>query len=302
MGYKLLNVVCGVVLLWTSSHAFVKPSPTSPGRHRQKSSPSFSPRWSKDKNTFLDTTTAFFTPLLPKSNDKTTSTTKRSNPPNIGGGGGWTEEGFFDRMAAYAKRTVDDVLVEWNDNFKPTGTDKTWLGPLQGYANGIEAQLDEVSEWILSYSDLRPDSEKTLPGQLFLATNVAYALAGIYLAQNGDPYFGFLTEITAAASFSYHYGQLESNGVNNLPSVRLALLIDYILAFSSIGVAFFYLWTAGGDDAFQTVLPPALLAVGTLGASWIYEKGRPYMILHGLWHFFSAYVGYLVGNIHSGVV
>ena len=205
----------------------------------------------------------------------------------------------MDRLTGSVKRAADDAL-DWG-NFNPTGADKTWLGPLQGYANGIEAQLDEVSDWILSYSDLRPDSEQTLAGQAFLATNLAYSLAGIYLAQSGDLFFGGLTEITAIASFSYHYGQLESNGINGLPSVRLALLIDYILAFSSIGVALFYLATSGGDQILE-VAPPAILSLSALGASWVWVKGKPYMVLHGLWHFLSAYTGFLVGSIHSGTM
>ena len=210
-----------------------------------------------------------------------------------------TEESFIERVTGYAKRTADSAL-DWG-TFKPTGSDKTWLGDLQGYANGIEEQLDQVSDWILDYSDLRPDSEKTAAGQAFLATNVAYSLAGAYLVQNGDLFFGFLTEITAVASFAYHYGQLESKGENKLPSVRLALLIDYILAFTSIGVALFYLVTSGGEQIL-TVLPPAILSLAALGASWVWYGGTPYMILHGLWHFLSAYTGYLVGAIHAGAI
>ena len=211
-----------------------------------------------------------------------------------------TEESLVERLTGYAKRTADGV-VDWGA-FKPTGSDKTWLGDLQGYANGIEEQLDEISDWILSYSDLRPDSETTTAGQAFLATNMAYSLAGAYLVQNGDLLFGALTEITAVASFAYHYGQLESKGVNNLPNVRLALLVDYTLAFSSIGVALYYLTTSGSGEEILTVLPPAVLSLGALGASWVWSTGRPYMILHGLWHFLSAYTGYLVGAIHTGTV
>lgn len=210
-------------------------------------------------------------------------------------------EGLVDRLLRYAKGgPSEEVVLDWA-KFKPTGSDKTWLGRAQGYANRIEAQLDQVSGWILSYSDLTPDHEGTRAGQGFLATNLAYTIAGFYLAQNGDPFLGLVTEVTAIASFAYHYYQLESRGVNNLPSVRLALLIDYICAFFSIGVALFYLVSTGGEQI-MTVLPPSILALSTLGASWIWVKGRPYMILHGLWHFFSAYTGYLVGNLHAGAM
>ena len=209
-----------------------------------------------------------------------------------------SDDSLVERLRGYAQRSMDEVL-DWG-SFKPTGSD-LGLGRLQGYANGIEAKLDEISAWILSYSDLRPDSEQTLAGQAFLATNLAYSLAGALLAQNGDLFLGVVTEITAVASFCYHYGQLESKGVNNLPSVRLALLIDYILAFFSIGIALFYLVTSGGNEI-MTVLPPSILALGTLGASWIWSTGRSYMILHGLWHFFSACSGYVIGAIHAGAM
>lgn len=214
-----------------------------------------------------------------------------------------SQESFVERVLGYAKDVIPDTdggVLDWS-KFKPTGSDKTWLGRAQGYANGMEAKLDEVSDWILSYSDLTPDTERTWVGQSFLATNVAYTLAGFYLTQNGDFFFGLITEITAIASFAYHYFQLESRGVNSLPSVRLALLIDYVCAFFSIGVALFYLFQTGGEHIL-TVLPPSILALGTLGASWVWVKGRPYMILHGLWHFFSAYTGYLVGVLHAGAM
>jgi hypothetical protein len=43
-----------------------------------------------------------------------------------------------------------------------------------------------------------------------------------------------------------------------------------------------------------------VLGLAMLGCSWVWVKGRPYMIFHGLWHFFSAYTGYVIGLIHSG--
>uniref|UniRef100_A0A7S3LBK1 Uncharacterized protein n=1 Tax=Amphora coffeiformis TaxID=265554 RepID=A0A7S3LBK1_9STRA len=274
------SIVC-FLLLASSTNAFVGRTPRTVSPARSKTAPP-SLRWERQPKSGGS---GFWNPFY--------------SPPIEAPLSARTEESFAERLTGYAKRTADSV-VDWG-TFKPTGSDKTWLGDLQGYANGIEGQLDEVSDWILSYSDLRPDSETTTAGQAFLATNLAYSLAGAYLVQNGDFFFGTLTEITAVASFAYHYGQLESQGVNNLPSVRLSLLIDYILAFTSIGVALFYLATSGGDEV-MTVLPPAILSLGALGASWVWYTGRPYMILHGLWHFLSAYTGYLVGAIHSGAV
>jgi hypothetical protein len=192
-----------------------------------------------------------------------------------------------------------DKVLDWG-SFKPSGSDKTLVERAQGYVSGIERALDGISGgWILSYSDLTPDSEQTFAGQAFLATNIAYAVAGLYLTQQGDPFFGFLVEVTSIASFLYHYGQLNSNGVNNLPIVRLSLLFDYACAFFSIGVGLVYLATSGGEQV-MTILPPTVLALTTLGCSWVWVKGRPYMVLHGLWHFFSAYTGYVIGLIHAG--
>lgn len=276
-----MKLILFSTLLLNSTNAFVShPRGTFPTGRSSSSAP-LSLRWERQPDSGGS---GFWNPFntLEKKSSSTTSS---------------AEESFLDRVAAYAKRTADNS-VDWT-TFKPTGSDKTWLGDWQGYANGIEAKLDDVSDWVLSYSDLRPDTEETPAGQAFLATNLAYSLAGIFLAQDGDLLFGLLTEITAAASFAYHYGQLESKGVNNVPSVRLALLIDYALAFSSIGVAFFYLSTSG-EEQILTVLPPAILSLGALGASWVWVAGRPYMVLHGLWHFLSAYTGYLVGAIHAG--
>jgi hypothetical protein len=81
-------------------------------------------------------------------------------------------------------------------------------------------------------------------------------VAGLFLTLLGDPLFGFLVEVTSIASFLYHYGQLHSNGVDNLPIVRLSLLFDYACALFSIGVGLVYLSTSGDaqvmNDNFAT--------------------------------------------------
>ena len=55
----------------------------------------------------------------------------------------------------------------------------------------------------MSYADLTPNSERTIPGQVFLATNIAYTIVGIILALPGEVLLGFLTDVCSFASFTY---------------------------------------------------------------------------------------------------
>ena len=75
--------------------------------------------------------------------------------------------------------------------------------------------------WLLSYADLAPENASTLPGKAFLATNIGYAVAGLLLTQQGDFFFGFLTELCALASFNYHYWQLEQTSGGEKNSQKL---------------------------------------------------------------------------------
>lgn len=160
--------------------------------------------------------------------------------------------------------------------------------------------LDDISGgWALSYADLTPNSEKTLVGQIFLATNVAYAIVGIFLSLQGEVLLGVLTDICAVASFTYHYTQLQQPHGRTLDStVKLALLVDYFFAVTAILVGLFYL-------AIDHTLPPvegiatSILGIACLLSCWIYEYGTPYIILHGMWHLFSAATGYYIGISHT---
>lgn len=160
--------------------------------------------------------------------------------------------------------------------------------------------LDTASDgWALSYADLSPNSERTLPGQVFLATNIAYTAVGLFLSLQGEVLLGFFTEICSAASFCYHYAQLQVGvGRTQDSTVRLALLVDYILAITSILIGLFYL-------VFDRAVPPpegiasAILGIVCLFSCWVWEKGLPYIILHGLWHLFSAASAYYIGIAHA---
>jgi hypothetical protein len=157
---------------------------------------------------------------------------------------------------------------------------------------------DSTDGWALSYADLRPESEKTTIGRSFLATNVAYASVGLLLSSQGELVLGFMTELVSVASFCYHYAQLQQpyNRTDDA-TVKLALLVDYILAVSSISLGFLYLV----ED--KTLPSPEVIAssgigIGCLLACWVWEKGYPYIVLHSLWHIFSAATAYSIGLSH----
>lgn len=162
----------------------------------------------------------------------------------------------------------------------------------------VENALDSLTgDWALSYADLTPDSTRTIAGQAFLVTNVAYLIAGIYIFMSGDLWFGFWTDMAAIASFNYHYNQLLASGKTKAASVRLALLLDYTAAAFSILTAAAYILSF-------SIFPVQAVGVSVAGLvflymSWVYEYGRPYMCWHSLWHLCSAYSGYLIGTLHA---
>lgn len=169
----------------------------------------------------------------------------------------------------------------------------------------IAETLDDLSDgYALTYADLFPTTPATPAGQAFLASNLAYTAAGLALYWNTAtstsstiPVLAFLTEIVSLASFVYHYCQLDVNSEDR--AVRLALLIDYALAFTSIFVGLSYSY---GD---ASALPVAAVASGglglaffLLGCTWC-ATGPPYMIVHGIWHVLSAYCSYVIGDWHA---
>jgi hypothetical protein len=159
--------------------------------------------------------------------------------------------------------------------------------------------LDEATDgWALGYADLAPESETTPIGQAFLATNIAYSLCGVLLSLHGELVLGFLTECASIASFIYHYTQLQA-GVNRIEdsTVRTALMVDYVFAVSSILLAAGYLVMDHQLPPMEGIVSGGI-GIGCLFACWVWEKGLPYIVLHSLWHLFSAYCGYIVGSTH----
>lgn len=180
-----------------------------------------------------------------------------------------------------------------------TGSGRSSLLLLSSALAPVAEFLDDTSDgWALSYADMRPESERTAIGQTFLATNIAYAAVGLLLSSQGELFLGFMTELVSVASFCYHYTQLQQPySRTDDATVKLALLIDYFLAVSSILIGLFYLL----ED--RTLPSPEILAssgigIGCLLACWVWEKGYPYIVLHSLWHIFSATTAYSIGLSH----
>ncbi|CAJ1958612.1 unnamed protein product [Cylindrotheca closterium] len=152
--------------------------------------------------------------------------------------------------------------------------------------------------WALSYADLSPESENTPLGQAFLATNIAYAVVGIVLGIHGDVLLGTLTEIASVASFFYHYTQLQaSNNRIQDSSVRLALSIDYVCACTAILVGLVYLGLDHQMPPLEAVVSGSA-GILCLSLGWVWEYGWRYLVTHSLWHLFSAYTAFVVGNAH----
>jgi hypothetical protein len=214
-----------------------------------------------------------------------------------------------------ATSTLLPTLMSEATNGMDDAPNDDWAQQLIQFTLPIQDVLDTVSDgWVLSYANLEPDTPQTPGGQLFLLTNVAYLIVGILLIQNCQDYWlGPMTDLVSLLSFNYHYQQLQNTDRN---AVRLSLLVDYIGALLTIFTGFYYLvsptmMTNGFQEALAAItqmqslqfesLIYSLAGILFLISSWVWEAGRPYMTLHGLWHICSAYSGYLIGTYHHSV-
>jgi hypothetical protein len=199
-----------------------------------------------------------------------------------------------------ADQTTTSVAPSSSSSFFSTSTIR-WP-PGFDFIQKLESKIDDLSGgWALSYADLSPDSDQTWGGRAFLATNLAYGFAGAIITfVVGDYTLGLLTELCALASYNYHYYQLLAHGQARAESVRLALLVDYVCAGASILTGTLYLiWTAPVAGVPTVAVGLTALSVAFLLASWNWEYGRPYMVLHGLWHLCSAAGGYLIADAYQ---
>jgi hypothetical protein len=189
------------------------------------------------------------------------------------------------------------------------------------FAQPVQQVLDDVTGgWALYVAPLQGTTRCT--GQAFLATNLAYGAAGLFLLWKGDVWLGTMTDVAALASYCYHYYQLELSTIHDNESlvatktnVRLALLVDYIVAFITIGVGLGYLLSIPYSYFFspdvaaeahveqlQQVIAISVASVSCLALGWKFEYGAPYLTFHSLWHILSAYVAFMIGGIHQDYV
>jgi hypothetical protein len=155
--------------------------------------------------------------------------------------------------------------------------------------------LEESTDgWALEYADLSPDTPTTPAGIGFLATNLAYTLCGLLLVAKGNVLLGVLTELASVASFAYHFAQLKLG--KNQPLVRVALLVDYVVAAATLLAALVFIIQVGIQNVPLEGIIASVLAVVFLFLSWVWEEGIPYVINHGLWHLLGAYGGFVIGQ------
>jgi hypothetical protein len=207
-------------------------------------------------------------------------------------------EGLFSPDIRKNDKTVKGITTKKEEE-TITQAGRTSLVLLSTTLAPVAEFLDDNTDgWALSYADLRPESEQTAIGQSFLATNIAYAAVGLLLSSQGEILLGFMTEIVSVASFCYHYTQLQQpyNRTDDA-TVKLALLVDYTLAVSSILIGLLYLVQNQTLPSLE-VLATSGIGIGCLLACWVWEKGYPYIVLHSLWHIFSAATAYSIGLSH----
>ena len=157
--------------------------------------------------------------------------------------------------------------------------------------------LDESTDgWALTYADLTPETQGTPIGQAFLFSNIAYALAGLVLSAQGELLLGFIMELVSVASFIYHYTQLDPDSRDG--DVRMALFIDYVLAFTSIFLGLGYLLMDGQLPGLDFLASSVAGGVFFLLGCTFCVDGIPYVVVHSLWHVFSAYCAFSIGIGH----
>ena len=174
--------------------------------------------------------------------------------------------------------------------------------------SSVAKGLDQATMgFAFHYADLTPETPTTPLGISFLATNACFIVGGFFTwTVQQDVWLGSLTELAGIMSFWYHYCQLEY-GKTNPREVRLALLMDYIVACTTILTGFVYLAQLVGLEQVTDAISNQVLLWGTLSLvclalSWAKEVGYWYLCFHSLWHISSAYEGYLIGQNHYDVL
>ena len=180
-------------------------------------------------------------------------------------------------------------------------------GFIESLSNSSIPLLHGSGQGLFAYADTNPVTTFSLEGILFLATNIPFVVAAQILRSSGSAGEGDLTlatlapalDLSAVLSFLYHYAQLHFGP--NRSEVKRFLLFDYVSAFFTccivtLEVFPFILNFSEHHQASLRVEPLlcGLLSVGALLQSWRFDKGRQYLLYHGLWHVGSAYTCFLL--------
>ena len=190
----------------------------------------------------------------------------------------------MDGRRAFRKTMLALLLASSSASFSPTAQ------RLRTSVKAARPLLDNGG-WLFHYADTRPYTLETPEAQAFVATNVAFTIAGAAIATTGgDLALGALTEAAGIASVGYHASQCHLGGTNRTV-VQFFMLIDYALALPTLAGGAFYA-SGLGDALPQGAIVCAILSGAALVGGWFFESPRQYMLLHGLWHVFGAAAAY----------
>eukprot|EP00751_Fragilariopsis_kerguelensis_P037536 CAMPEP_0170955206 /NCGR_PEP_ID=MMETSP0735-20130129/33029_1 /TAXON_ID=186038 /ORGANISM="Fragilariopsis kerguelensis, Strain L26-C5" /LENGTH=264 /DNA_ID=CAMNT_0011367009 /DNA_START=14 /DNA_END=805 /DNA_ORIENTATION=- len=175
-----------------------------------------------------------------------------------------------------------DIDIDNDEQMKEISTSGGTRAATITLASSLDS-FDSFGKWALSYADLSPATETSPVGIVFLATNIAYAVAGAVAVANGKPLLGALTEMASVASFAYHYFQLKASSDSSVDrTVKFALFIDYVIAFTGIFMGDYVLYQTHALPSTDLVLS-VIAALSFLGFSWIWETGYIYIFNHSMW-------------------
>jgi len=266
----LMHVFCCLLLFFQSIHAFSPPQQRFVSRRAPLVKTRHLAAASSRRTSLIDHSRLIYTaPTNPSVSLFATSKIKNNDENN-------TDESTSSSLTSEIAPQLESIKVG---------------GLLLPLAKVLE---DVTGGWALTYADLSPETETTPVGLGFLATNMAYTICGLLLVQSGNVLLGVLTELASVASFAYHFTQLKLG--KNQPLVRVALLVDYVVAAATLLAALVYIIQVGIFNVPWQGIVASVLAVLFLFLSWVWEEGLPYVINHGLWHLLGAYAGLIIGQ------
>lgn len=185
------------------------------------------------------------------------------------------------RILNVCPKATPNLISEENRNENFTES----LGPFQSIAKWLD---DSTNGFAFSYVDTHPYTEKSPIGILFLLTNLVYTFSSIFIMQNNNFVYGLVIECAGAVSFCYHYLQLHLGP--DRKDVKLALVLDYLVAFATI---MFTTYQVSSFIFLYHTLPLGSISLASISIifliwCWQGSCGLSYIVLHSLWHIFSA--------------